>query len=78
VPRQMRNGPSIEALLGRRVSGGRVGTRSRRIRSPVSDIFISYASEDRSRVRPLADALSGHGWSVWWDRQIHLAGRSTR
>ena len=28
-----------------------------------------------SRVRPLADALSGHGWSVWWDRQIQ-AGRT--
>jgi TIR domain len=41
----------------------------------VNDIFISYASEDRSRVRPLADALSGHGWSVWWDRQIQ-AGRT--
>ena len=41
----------------------------------MSDIFISYASEDRSRVRPLADALSGHGWSVWWDRQIQ-AGRT--
>lgn len=49
--------------------------RSRRIRPPVSDIFISYANEDRSRVRPLADALSGHGWSVWWDREIP-AGRT--
>jgi len=41
----------------------------------VSDIFISYAGEDLARVRPLADALSGHGWSVWWDRQIR-AGRT--
>jgi len=36
----------------------------------VSDIFISYAAEDRSRVRLLADALAGLGWSVWLDRHI--------
>jgi len=34
------------------------------------DIFISYASENRDRVRPLAHALEKHGWSVWWDRDI--------
>jgi len=36
----------------------------------VSDIFISYASEDRSRVEPLSKALEEQGWSVWWDRTI--------
>src|SRR4051794_15861638 len=34
------------------------------------DVFMSYASEDRSRVRPLVDALKEQGWSVWWDRAI--------
>ena len=41
----------------------------------MADIFISYASEDRPRVKPLADALGRQGWSVWWDRTIP-AGRT--
>ena len=36
----------------------------------MSDIFLSYASEDRERAGQIAAALSDHGWSVWWDRQI--------
>jgi hypothetical protein len=36
----------------------------------VSDIFISYASEDRERAAVLAQALQDLGWSVWWDRSI--------
>ena len=38
----------------------------------MSDIFISYASEDRDRAQDLADALISRGWSVWWDRKIPL------
>jgi len=36
----------------------------------LADIFISYASDDRARVKPLAEALARKGWSVWWDRTI--------
>ncbi len=36
----------------------------------MSDIFISYASADRDWARKLADVLTEHGWSVWWDRVI--------
>jgi hypothetical protein len=38
----------------------------------MSQIFISYASEDRARARALASELAGRGWSVWWDRKIPL------
>lgn len=41
----------------------------------MADIFISFASEDRSRVEPLAKALNEQGWSVWWDRRI-MVGES--
>ena len=36
----------------------------------MSDIFISYAREDRPPAEWLAKALGGHGGSVWWDREI--------
>lgn len=35
-----------------------------------SDIFISYASQDRDQARRLAQAFEALGWSVWWDRSI--------
>ena len=34
----------------------------------MSDIFISYANEDRPRAEAVAQALEQRGWSVWWDR----------
>jgi hypothetical protein len=40
----------------------------------MSDVFISYANEDRARVQTLAEALGRAGFSVWWDRKI-VAGQ---
>lgn len=40
----------------------------------MSELFISYAREDRDRAAQLAEALSARGWGVWWDRAIP-AGR---
>lgn len=36
----------------------------------MSDIFLSYKSEDRPRAKIIAEALERHGYSVWWDRII--------
>ena len=35
-----------------------------------ADVFVSYKTEDRSRLAPLVDALRAHGFSVWWDADI--------
>ena len=43
----------------------------------MSDIFLSYANEDRERARLLYSALADHGWSVFWDRAIP-AGKTWR
>jgi hypothetical protein len=36
----------------------------------VADIFFSYKSEDRERVRPVRDALVAQGFDVFWDQQV--------
>jgi len=36
----------------------------------MSDIFVSYANEDRGVAGKLAGALKAVGWSVWWDRTL--------
>lgn len=36
------------------------------------DIFLSYSSKDRSRVKPLGQLLQNYGWDVWWDQQIPI------
>ena len=41
----------------------------------MTDVFLSYANEDRERAATLARSLEAAGWSVWWDRKI-VAGHS--
>jgi tetratricopeptide (TPR) repeat protein len=36
----------------------------------MTDIFVSYARQDRDRVAKLVAALEQRGWSVWWDPTI--------
>ena len=48
--------------------------RRARTGAPMSDVFISYAREDRTTAKDLARALEEAGFSVWWDREI-LAGK---
>lgn len=36
----------------------------------MSDIFLSYKSEDRPKAKIIAAALEQRGYSVWWDRII--------
>lgn len=42
------------------------------------DIFLSYATADRQRVRPLAAALKQQGWSVFWDHESVRIGQNWR
>ena len=36
----------------------------------MTDIFFSYSSADRERVRPIRDALAKQGFEVFWDQQV--------
>jgi len=36
----------------------------------MADVFISYARNDKARVKPLVEAVEAQGWSVWWDPEI--------
>ncbi|HZB69349.1 MAG TPA: TIR domain-containing protein, partial [Sphingomicrobium sp.] len=36
----------------------------------MAEVFVSYKAEDRSRVRPLVEALEDDGLSVWWDARV--------
>jgi hypothetical protein len=38
----------------------------------VTDLFISYAHEDKPVIRELVKILEDRDWSVWWDRDIDV------
>jgi tetratricopeptide (TPR) repeat protein len=38
----------------------------------MSDLFVSYASEDRSYVQQLVLEFENQGWTVWWDRKLDV------
>ena len=40
----------------------------------MADIFVSYKTEDRSRIAPLVEALRAGGLDVWWDQDIPPGG----
>ncbi len=41
----------------------------------MADIFISYAREDRERVRPIQASLESRGFDVFWDTEIQPGHR---
>jgi hypothetical protein len=36
----------------------------------MTDVFFSYSSKDRERVRPIRDALVAEGFEVFWDQEV--------
>jgi len=36
----------------------------------MSNVFLTYAREDDAKAALIARALTGQGWTVWWDRTI--------
>jgi hypothetical protein len=36
----------------------------------MTDIFFSYSSKDRERVRPVRDTLVAQGFDVFWDQTV--------
>ena len=74
----MANAAATGAEVARDEAGGTIDALPTCTRRPPttraaahpSDIFISYAHEDREKARALANVLAARGWKVWWDRKI--------
>jgi hypothetical protein len=48
-----------------------LGSKSNGERVSGTDIFLSYARQDRGTARMFAQALADEGFSVWWDASLH-------
>lgn len=46
--------------------------------APLTDVFVSYARQDRDRIAPLVRALEVRGLEVWWDSRIAGGAEFTR
>lgn len=44
----------------------------------MTDVFVSYARQDRDRIAPLVRALEARGLEVWWDSRIAGGAEFTR
>jgi len=44
----------------------------------LTDVFVSYARQDRDRIAPLIRALEARGLDVWWDSRIRGGAEYTR
>ncbi|MGB5622153.1 MAG: AAA family ATPase [Gammaproteobacteria bacterium] len=44
----------------------------------MTDIFLSYAREDRNRIEPLAERLIAEGFDLWWDTRISSGAEFSR
>ena len=40
----------------------------------MTDIFFSYRSTDRERIRPIRDAFAKQGFDVFWDQEVPTGG----
>lgn len=41
----------------------------------MSDIFISYAREDKPKAQVLAEVLEEQGWTLWWDPNVRIGSK---
>jgi hypothetical protein len=48
------------------------------LKSVMSDIFLSYADEDKERIANIVATLEQQGWGVWWDHKIRAGTKFTR